>query len=65
MATLEEEIKIVEQRMRKAYEALIAYVDRPASEPVNIKLHRKLADDLTLANSHYVSLVAKQKASSS
>ena len=65
MATHEEEIKAAERRMRQTYDALIAYVDRPASQPADIKLHRKLADDLTLANSQYVSLVAKQKVPSS
>ncbi len=33
MATLEEEIKAAESRMRKAYEALMAYVERPAGRP--------------------------------
>jgi hypothetical protein len=58
MATLDEEIKAAEKRMRQAYDALIEYVQRPASQPTDIKLHRRLADDLTLAP-HYVTLVAK------
>jgi uncharacterized protein YecT (DUF1311 family) len=65
MTTLEEEIKAAEARMRKAYNALMAYVERPAVQPSNVKLHCRLADDLALANNHYVVLVAKQKPSSS
>jgi hypothetical protein len=62
MAILDEEIKVAEKRMRQAYDALIAYIDRPPSQPSDIKLHHRLADDLTLANSHYVTLVSKLKA---
>jgi hypothetical protein len=64
MTTSDEETKVAEQRMRQAYDALIAYVERPESQPTDIKLHRRLADDLTLANAHYVTLVSKLKASS-
>jgi len=64
MATSDEEMKVAEQRMRQAYDALIAYVERPESQPTDIKLHRRLANDLTLANAHYVTLVSKLKASS-
>ena len=63
MATLDDEIKAAEKNLRKAYDALIEYVERPASQSVNIKLHRRLADDLTLANAHYVTLVSKLKTS--
>ena len=63
--TLEEEIKAAETKVCKAYDALMAYVERPAIQPSDIKLHRILADDLALANNHYVVLVAKQKPSSS
>jgi hypothetical protein len=65
MTMLEEEIKAAEARMRKAYDALMAYVERSAVQPSNVKLHCRLADDLALANNHYVVLVAKQKPSSS
>ena len=65
MATLEADIKAAESRMRKAYEALMAYVERPAAQPSDTKLHCRLADDLALANNQYVVLVAKQKPSSS
>jgi len=64
MATLDEEIRDAEKRLRQAYDALMEYVDRPASQPTDIKLHRRLADDLTLANAHYVTLVSKLKPSS-
>ena len=64
MATLDEEIKAAEEKMRRAYAALIAYVNRSESEPTDIKLHCRLADDLTLANAHYLTLVRKQRASS-
>jgi len=57
MATLDEEIKAAEKRMRQAYDAIIEYVERPASQPN--KAARCLADDLTLANAHYVRLVSK------
>ncbi len=63
MATLEEEIKAAEEKLRQAYDAHMAYVDRPESETTDIKRHRRLADDLTLANAHYVTLVGKQKVS--
>src|SRR5580692_288372 len=42
MTRSDEEIKVAEQRMRQAYDALIAYVDRPKSQPTDIKLHRRL-----------------------
>jgi len=61
MATLDEEMKAAEHRMRKAFELLVKYLDRPDSEPSDMKLHRRLADDLTLANAHYVALVYKLK----
>ena len=61
MATLDDEIKTAEKKMRQAYDALIEYVERPGSQPADIKLHRLLADDLTLANAYYVTLVSKLK----
>jgi hypothetical protein len=64
MATLNDEIKAAEKKMRQAYDALIEYVERPASQPTHIKLHRLLADDLTLAHAHYVTLGSKLKPSS-
>jgi len=64
MATLDEEIKAAEKQMRQAYDALIEYVERPASQPVDIRLHRRLADDLTLDIARYVTLVSKLKPSS-
>ena len=63
MATLDDEIKTAEKKMRQAYDALIEYVERPTSQAADIKLHRRLADDLTLANAHYVTLVSKLKPS--
>ena len=58
MATLEEEIKAAERRMSQAYDALMAYVNRPASQPADIKLHRKRgslgrADDAKSSSRHY------------
>ena len=50
--------------MRQAFEALVKYLDRPDSNPPDIKLHRRLADDLTLATARYVMLVSKLKPSS-
>jgi len=64
MATLDEEIRDAEKRLRQAYDALMEYVDRPASQPVDIRLHRRLADDLTLDIARYVTLVSKLKPSS-
>jgi hypothetical protein len=64
MATLDQEIKAAEKRMRQAYDALIEYVERPASQSTDIKLHRCLADDLTLAIAYYVTLVSKLKPAS-
>ena len=64
MATLDDEIKTAEKKMRQAYDTLIEYVERPASQPADIRLHRRLADDLTLANAQYVTLVLKLKPSS-
>ena len=63
MAKLDDEIKAAEKKMRQAYDALIEYVERPAFQPADIKLHRRLADDLTLANALYVTLVSKLRPS--
>jgi hypothetical protein len=63
MTTLDEEITAAEHKLRQAFEALIHYLDRPDSEPRDIKLHCRLADDLTLATARYVTLVGKLKTS--
>lgn len=64
MTTLGDELISAEHNLRQAFEALIKYLDRPDSEPPDIKLHRQLADDLTLANARYVTLISKWKSSS-
>jgi hypothetical protein len=60
MTTFDEELKSAEHKMRQAFEALVN-LDRPDSDPPDIKLHRRFADDLTLAIARYVTLVAKLK----
>ena len=62
MATFEDELTTAEHRLRQAFEALARYLDRPDSELPDVKLHHRLADDLTLATARYVTLVAKLKA---
>jgi outer membrane lipopolysaccharide assembly protein LptE/RlpB len=64
MTTFDEELRAAEYKMRQAFEALVKYLDRPDSNPPDIKLHRRLADDLTLATARYVMLVSKLKPSS-
>ena len=64
MATFDEEIRSSEHKMRQAFEALIKYLDRPDSDPPDIKLHHRLADDLTLAIARYVMHVSKLRPSS-
>lgn len=59
MATLDEEVLAAEHKLRQAFEAVTKYLDRPDSDPHDIKLHRRLADGLTLANARYVTLVSK------
>ena len=61
MTTFDEELRSAEHKMRQAFEALVKYLDRPDSDPPDIKLHRRFADDLTLAIARYVTLVAKLK----
>lgn len=63
MPTPEEEIMSAEHKLRQSFEALIKYLDRPDSEPPDIKLHRRLADDLTLVTARYVMHVSKLKSS--
>jgi hypothetical protein len=63
MTTLHDELIAAEHKMRQAFEALVKYLDRPDSEAPDIKLHRRLADDLTLATARYVTLVSKLKPS--
>jgi len=65
VTTLERELQAAEARIRQAYAALMVYIERPETQPSDTKLHRTLADDLALANNHYVVLVARQKPSSS
>jgi len=64
MTSLDEEITTAEHKLRQAFEALTEYLDRPDSEPRDVRLHRRLADDLTLATARYVTLVGKLKVSS-
>ena len=64
MATLDDDLISAEHKLRQAFEALINYIDRPDLEPPEIRLHRRLADDLTLATARYVTLVSKLKPSS-
>jgi len=61
MPTFDEELTSAEHKMRQAFETLVKYLDRPDSDPLDIKLHRRLADDLTLATARYVMLVSKMK----
>ncbi len=61
MPTFDEELTSAEHKMRQAFETLVKYLDRPVSDPLDIKLHRRLADDLTLATARYVMLVSKMK----
>lgn len=63
MTIFDEEIKSAEHKLRQSFEALIRYLDRPDSEPRDVKLHRRLADDLTLVTVRYVTLVSKLKSS--
>jgi len=46
MTIFDEEIEFAEHKLRQSFEALIRYLDRPDSEAPDIKLHRRLADDL-------------------
>jgi len=46
---LDDDLISAEHKRRQAFEALINYIDRPDLEPPDIRLHRRLADDLTLA----------------
>jgi hypothetical protein len=64
MGTLDDELITAEHKLRQAFEAPIKHVDRPDSEPPDIKLHRQLADDMTLASARYVTLVSKLTISS-
>lgn len=64
MTTFDEELRSAEHKMRQAFEALLRYLDRPDAEPPDIKVHRRLADDLTLAAARYVTLVSRLKPSS-
>lgn len=57
MTIFDEEIEFAEHKLRQSFEALIRYLDRPDSEAPDIKLHRRLADDLTLVTARYVTLV--------
>jgi len=64
MTTFDEELRSAEYKRRQAFEALVKYLDRPDSNPPDIKLHRRLADDLTLATARYVMHVSQLKPSS-
>ena len=43
--------------MNAAHEALRAYVKRASSQPQDIKLHGRLADELRLAVNEYMDLI--------
>ncbi len=60
MATLEE-VYAAEQRMNKARDALLAYVQRPPSQPADGQLHRELAEQLKRATDDYATAVAQLK----
>ncbi len=64
MSTLDDELITAEHKLRQAFEALMKYVDRPDSEPPDTRLHRQLADDMTLASARYATLVSKLTISS-
>ena len=51
------EVENAQQRMNAAHEALRAYVKRPSSQPQDIKLHGRLADELRLAVHEYMDLI--------
>lgn len=55
MSTIEE-VKAAEGRMKKAQDALRAYVDRPAGER-DVKLHGRLAAELKSATDDYLAAV--------
>ena len=50
------EVENAQQRMNAAHEALRAYVKRPSSQPQDIKLYDRLADELRLAVHEYMDL---------
>ncbi len=56
IATLDDDLISAEHKRRQAFEALINYIDRPDLEPPDIRLHRRLADDLTEVLSQACSL---------
>ncbi len=61
-----DKVEAAKHRMSAAHEALLAY-ERPSSQPQDIKLHGRLADELQLALNEYTDLFiefARQRSSS-
>ena len=48
------EVKAAEQKMTAAHGALRRYIERPASQPQDIKLHIQLADKAYCAHDEYL-----------
>ena len=51
------EVENAQQRMNAAHEALRAYLKRPSSQPQDIKLYGRLADELRLTVNEYMDLI--------
>jgi hypothetical protein len=65
MATVED-VRAAERRMNEAFEALRSYnLDRPQSEALDPKRHRRLADDLHNAVDEYVRVVSELRGKTS
>jgi hypothetical protein len=56
MSTIQD-VKAAEQKLNAAKTALQGYVDRPASQAADHKLHRRLAEELKQATDEYVKQV--------
>ena len=62
MATVEE-VNLVEQKVLEAYDALLAYVNRPGSLAPDIELHLCLAEEVQKANAEYIKLLSELRGS--
>ena len=62
MATVEE-VNLVEQKVLEAYDALLAYVNRPGSLAPDIELHLCLAEEVQKANAEYLKLLSELRGS--
>lgn len=56
MSTLED-VKAAEKRVNNAKAALQEYTNRPNGAPINVKLHRRLAEALKKATDEYLAVV--------